>query len=92
MLTHTCPDCHGEMRMWKSRYGGNDPDVWDAGPCPNHDCEDGEVPIWCEGWKCHEAAVRIVEGAPLCDACARETEAEIRIAEEEEREIEEVTT
>lgn len=28
-----CPCCGGEGRIYKSRYGGNDPDVWDAGQC-----------------------------------------------------------
>jgi hypothetical protein len=28
-----CEACGGEGRIYKSRYGGNDPDVWDAGPC-----------------------------------------------------------
>jgi len=28
-----CRSCGGEGRVYKSRYGGNDPDVWDAGPC-----------------------------------------------------------
>jgi DnaJ-class molecular chaperone len=29
-----CEACGGDGRVWTSRYGGNDPDVWDAGPCP----------------------------------------------------------
>lgn len=28
-----CEACGGEGRRYTSRYGGNDPDVWDAGPC-----------------------------------------------------------
>jgi len=28
-----CEHCE-DGRRWVSRYGGNDPDVWDAGPCP----------------------------------------------------------
>ncbi len=28
-----CTECHGEGREYRSRYGGNDPDVWDAGEC-----------------------------------------------------------
>ncbi|HET6198246.1 MAG TPA: hypothetical protein VFE12_20955 [Acetobacteraceae bacterium] len=28
-----CEGCGGEGRIFKSRYGGNDPDVWDAGRC-----------------------------------------------------------
>ena len=31
--TLACSECGGEGRIWASRYGGNDPDVWDAGPC-----------------------------------------------------------
>lgn len=77
MLTRICPDCHGETRIWKSKYGGNDPDVWDAGPCPNDNCDRGDVPIFCEAWKCGEPAVRIVEDAPLCEEHAREAEAEL---------------
>lgn len=29
-----CEVCGTEGRIFTSRYGGNDPDVWDAGPCP----------------------------------------------------------
>jgi DnaJ-class molecular chaperone len=36
-----CPQCAGEGRIWKSKYGGNDPDVWDAGQCPR--CEGAGV-------------------------------------------------
>lgn len=82
MLTRTCPDCDGSGRDYWSKYGGNDPDVVDRGPCKNDNCEDGEVPLFCEGWKCHEPAVRIVDGAPLCDACAREAEAEFEMMEQ----------
>lgn len=28
-----CPTCEGEGKVWRSRWGGNDPDVW-AEPCP----------------------------------------------------------
>lgn len=28
-----CIKCQGEGRIFKSKYGGNDPDVWDAGKC-----------------------------------------------------------
>jgi len=40
-----CEPCGGEGRLWKSRYGGNDPYVWDAGGCP--DC-DGKGEVWVE--------------------------------------------
>lgn len=37
-----CPRCHGEGKIWVSRYGGNDPDVW-PNVCP--DCQGtGVVP------------------------------------------------
>jgi DnaJ-class molecular chaperone len=29
-----CEACGGEGRIYKSKWGGNDPDVWDAGQCP----------------------------------------------------------
>jgi hypothetical protein len=52
-----CRVCGGEGREWKSKYGGNDPDVWDAGPCRvcdgsgNQTCEDcGNHPAVAE-WK-----------------------------------------
>lgn len=44
-LPLACPTCAGEGRIWASKYGGNDPDVWDAGPCEecngtgDHACE-----------------------------------------------------
>lgn len=42
-----CEACGGEGRLLKSRYGGNDPDVWDAGPCPV--CEgDGRMEVEVE--------------------------------------------
>lgn len=43
----SCKKCGGEGRLYKSRYGGNDPDVWDAGECPL--CEGtGHVRDECE--------------------------------------------
>ncbi len=36
-----CRTCDGEGRLYRSRYGGNDPDEIDVGPCPNPDCKDG---------------------------------------------------
>ena len=29
-----CDTCGGEGQMYTSRYGGNDPDVWPTGVCP----------------------------------------------------------
>lgn len=30
-----CGACGGEGRLYTSRYGGNDPDVWPSGLCPS---------------------------------------------------------
>lgn len=32
-----CERCGGEGKLYTSRYGGNDPDVWPVGDCP--ECE-----------------------------------------------------
>ena len=29
-----CERCGGEGKLYTSRYGGNDPDVWPTGECP----------------------------------------------------------
>lgn len=29
-----CTRCGGEGKLYTSRYGGNDPDVWVTGECP----------------------------------------------------------
>ena len=40
--TIACPTCGGEGRIYKSRWGGNDPDVEDVGQC--EECDgDGTV-------------------------------------------------
>lgn len=85
MLIRTCPDCQGSGRNYWSKYGGNDPDVVDRGPCVNDDCHAGEVPIFCEAYKCKAPAVRIVDGSPACEEHAREIEAEM-LNEDEFRE------
>jgi hypothetical protein len=64
-LTIVCAACGGEGRNIKSRYGGNDPDTWDAGPCLRCD-ETGYEFVSCEA--CHDPAVRVFEGNPLCMA------------------------
>lgn len=33
MRIHSCQKCAGEGRIYTSRYGGNDPDVWPVGQC-----------------------------------------------------------
>lgn len=70
--TLSCVACGGEGRKYKSRYGGNDPDVWDAGPCEacdgsgNQTCEEcGEHPAVAE-WKVQNRQYL------LCAACHNE--------------------
>lgn len=75
-LARICRTCGGEGRMIKSRYGGNDPDTWDAGPCENDDCDNGYEPIWCEGWRCSAPATELIDGEPFCDEHAREWRAD----------------
>ena len=54
MVRLTCTKCAGEGHIYKSQFGGNDPDVWPAGkcdacdgggnePCANHGCKDDAV-------------------------------------------------
>lgn len=77
-LTRICNDCEDGTR-WRSRYGGNDPNVW---PTRCDACDGaGEVVRYCEGWLCHRPATMLVafpDGAsePYCDACAVEMRAE----------------
>lgn len=33
MTKEWCLTCGGEGKLYTSRYGGNDPDVWPTGPC-----------------------------------------------------------
>lgn len=66
----SCRNCNGEGRMFKSRYGGNDPDVYDAGQCP--ECE-GSGTQTCEVRGCSEKAVAFNEdGEALCEDCLAE--------------------
>lgn len=62
-----CIKCQGEARRYQSKYGGNDPDVWDAGPC---EACDGTGNQECEERGCHENAVCFDEdGRALCEDC-----------------------
>lgn len=70
-LLRTCEECNGSGRNYWSRYGGNDPDVVDKGPCINN-CDHGHVAIYCEAWKCREPATEIIDGTPCCAAHAVE--------------------
>jgi DnaJ-class molecular chaperone len=68
-----CLTCGGEGRIFKSKYGGNDPDVWDAGQC--EECE-GSGNAVCEARDCKERAVAFSEdGEALCEDCLFETQA-----------------
>lgn len=40
LFDQECHSCHGEGRIWVSRYGGNDPDV---GSKPCHTCDGAGV-------------------------------------------------
>lgn len=67
MTTIPCPTCAGEGNIWKSRYGGNDPDVWNAGPC---EMCDGGGNQKCEARKCDLDAVGFNDdGEALCQEC-----------------------
>lgn len=69
-----CMNCAGEGRIFKSRYGGNDPDVWDAGRCEA--CEgSGDQP--CENHGCPDIATGINgDGEALCADCLTKWNAE----------------
>lgn len=63
----TCPKCAGEGQLYTSRYGGNDPDVWRTGECP--ECK-GSGNAICEARGCQEYAVGFNdEGDALCEDC-----------------------
>jgi hypothetical protein len=62
-----CASCSGEGRIIKSKYGGNDPDTWDAGECPS--CS-GSGTALCEGKGCKEPACGFNDdGEALCQEC-----------------------
>lgn len=61
-----CPSCGGEGHVYKSRYGGNDPDVWEV-TCESCDGSGGQE---CERRDCHAYAVgRNGDGEALCLGC-----------------------
>lgn len=66
----TCTECQGEGRKIESRYGGNDPDTYDAGQCEA--CE-GSGNEKCHSRSCTEDAVGFDEdGNALCEDCLME--------------------
>ncbi len=72
MTLIACKQCGGDGRKWQSKYGGNDPDVWDAGQCQN--CEgSGNEP--CDNCGEEPAEVERVERGQkfnLCQNCLAE--------------------
>ncbi len=65
-----CIKCQGEGRIFKSKYGGNDPDVWDAGQCEACEGSGDEV---CANHGCDERAVGFNDdGDALCEDCLLE--------------------
>lgn len=69
-MTLPCVKCGGEGRIFKSKYGGNDPDVWDAGQCEA--CE-GSGHQACDARSCKEKAVAFNDdGEALCEDCLAE--------------------
>lgn len=71
MMTRlNCMHCAGEGRIFKSKYGGNDPDVWDAGECPH--CR-GTANQACEARDCAEDATGFNDdGEAMCADCLLE--------------------
>ncbi len=63
MILH-CLQCSGEGRIFKSKYGGNDPDVWDAGKC---EACDGSGNATCDNRGFDE------DGNALCQECLMES-------------------
>lgn len=72
-ITRQCPECQGSGRHYWSRYGGNDPDVVDRGPCEKCDGE-GEIIVSCDD--CREPAVERIDGHPYCATHAAEVRAD----------------
>jgi hypothetical protein len=65
-----CMHCGGEGKLYDSRYGGNDPDVWPTGECSA--CK-GSANQPCEKRGCDEDAIGFDEdGRALCADCLME--------------------
>lgn len=80
-LTRACPHCEDGTK-WKSRYGGNDPDVW---PVRCDECDGtGDEDIICEGWKCRAPATEWFQGLAWCPACAAEQKRDAFSADEDD--------
>lgn len=70
MILH-CLKCSGEGRIFESKYGGNDPDVWDAGKC---EACDGSGNAACENRGCENNAAGFDQdgNGPFCEDCLME--------------------
>ena len=65
-----CARCGAEGRKIESRYGGNDPDIYDAGPCEACDGSGNEK---CHSRGCSENAISFDDdGNALCEDCMLE--------------------
>jgi hypothetical protein len=73
-LTIICTSCAGEGSIFISRYGGNDPDVWDAGPCELCDAT-GHTFLCCDCCPNPEAT-EWFQSLALCATCAAEQKAD----------------
>lgn len=75
MTILACIKCGGEGRKYQSRYGGNDPDVWDAGPC---EACNGSGNQTCDTRGCSGPAIAFNEdGEALCEDCMFEWTTEL---------------
>lgn len=73
VLTYECPDCDGEGRATRSKWGGNDPDTWTVRCETCHG--EGTRTRYCEGLYCTAAAEELVtfpcgSVEPYCARCA----------------------
>jgi hypothetical protein len=69
-LTEPCSECE-DGTIWRSKYGGNDPDVWavKCGVCDGT----GELTLDCDQCSTYRRTVEateMVDGLPYCAACA----------------------
>lgn len=66
MILH-CLACSGEGRKYSSRYGGNDPDVYETGKC---EACGGSGNERCHARGCEQdATVFDEDGRALCEDC-----------------------
>ena len=78
-LTLTCDDCGGDGSVYRSKFGGNDPDGWLV-RCAYCDGE-GTVTPRCDGRGCHTVASETIrwptgEVEHYCTRCAGQARAD----------------